>query len=402
MYKYLPFLLPAIIFTACSTSEDPSPSHDYGEDVIQFGTPQIKIASHGSRAALMNAVTPKTIFGVLGYCVPYQLGEDIPDYQGGNSEWLSKKKLSHADVMYREPLFYDGSKCVYSSDGVSFNEPKRWYTPTTAGNVETGRFLYSFIAYHPFGTLSNGGGFTVSPENAVTRSIPRLSYTMPYPGGGDIDKTILDPDATADAMIAACMDHTASQGAVRFEFRHILTGLRLQINNFNTVQEGSNANTVTIHSLTLKGNYYRTAEIDFSPADPVMTVGDQTYSGTFTFIDRDENFAPQTARVVGATADNEQGTVILLLPKPDAKAGSSTSAIPYLGTNKTITVEYSYGGDGKRVTKKIENFTLGRIPEQGTCYTINLNFIGNQLLLMFTADAIEYWEAGSDNDIIIN
>lgn len=403
MYKYLSFLLPALLLTACSAADDPTPSVEYGADVISFGAPRMTMDAHGTRAALMNAVTPNTVFGVLGYCVPYQLGSDVPDYRGGNSDWLTKKALSHADVMYREPLFYDGVKCVYSSDGVQFNRPKRWYTPDRAGGVETGRFLYSFVAYHPFGTLAQGGGFSVAPADDVTRGIPKLGYTMPYAAGGDLDGTMLDPDASADAMIATCFDHSASQGAVQFEFRHLLTGLRLQINNYNAVQEGSDANTVTIHSLTLKGSFYRTAEIDFSPADPVMTVGNETFSGTFRFIGDggEERFAPNSARVVGSTPDNEQGTVLLLLPKFDASADGATSAVPYLGTQKTITVEYSYEG-GERVTKEIRNFSLGRIPEQGTCYTINLNFIGDQLLLMFTADAIEYWEEGSDNVIIIN
>lgn len=403
MYKYLSFLLSALLLSACSAADDPVPSIDYGADVISFGTPRTTRSAHGTRAALMNAVTPNTVFGVLGYCVPYQLGTDTPDYRGGNSDWLTKKALSHADVMYREPLFYDGVKCVYSSDGVQFNEPKRWYTPDRAGGVETGRFLYSFLAYHPFGTLAQGGGFSVSPSDSGARGIPKLNYTMPYAAGGDMDNDVLDPDASADAMIATCFDHSASQGAVQFGFRHLLTGLRLQINNYNAVQEGSDANTVTIHSLTLKGNFYRTAEVDFSPADPVMTVGDQTFSGTFRFIGPDgaQRFAPKSAKVVGATPDNEQGTVLLLLPKFDAVADGATSAVPYLGTQKTITVEYSYEG-GEHVTKEIRNFSLGRIPEQGTCYTINLNFIGDQLLLMFTADAIEYWEDGSDNVIIIN
>lgn len=404
MYKYLSFLLSALLFCACSATDDPTPSGTYGDDVVAFGTPRITVEGTRTRAALMNAVAPNTVFGVLGYCIPYQLGTDTPDYRGGNSDWLTKKALSHADVMYREPLFYDGVKCVYSSDGVRFNEPKRWYVRERAGGVETGRFLYSFVAYHPFGALARGGGFSVSPADDRTRGVPKLSYTMPYAAGGDMDNDTLDPEASQDAMIATCFDHSASQGAVQFEFHHLLTGLRLQINNYNALnRDDPRANTVTIHSLSIKGNFYRTAEVDFSPADPVMSVGDQTFSGVFRFIgpDGEERFAPQSARVVGATPDDPQGTALLLLPKFDATADGATSAIPYLGTQKTITVEYSYEG-GERVTKEIRNFSLGRMPEQGTCYTINLNFIGDQLLLMFTADAIEYWEEGSNNVIIIN
>ena len=403
MCKYLSSLFAALLLAACSAADDPMPSGGYGGDVISFGTPRVSLEESRTRAELMNSLAPRSVFGVLGYCIPYQLNEDVPDYRGGNSDWLTKKSLSHADVMYCEPVFFDGARCVYSSDGATFNRPRRWYADDDTGGVETGRFLYSFVAYHPYGAVGQGGGFAVSPADALTRGVPKLTYTMPYDAGGDAARA-LDPDASADAMIAACFDHSSSQGTVQLEFRHLLTGLRLQINNYNAVdRDDPQANTVTIHSLTLSGDFYRTAEIDFSPADPVMSVGDETFSGTFRFIGQDggEQFAPNSARVVGSTPDNEQGTVLLLLPKFDARAEGATSAVPYLGMRKTITVEYSYP-DGVRVTKVIPDFSLGRVPEQGTCYTINLNFIGDQLLLMFTADAIEYWEEGSNNVIIIN
>ena len=405
MYKFLSCILSALLFVACSSEDDPSggASPDYGGDAISFGVPAVKTDRSVTRAVLMNAIEPHTVFGVLGYCVPYQLAADRPDWQGGNSDWLTKKSLAHADVMYREPVFYDGVKCVYSSDGTRFNRPKHWYTPQETGLTNTGRFLYSFIAYHPYGLLAEGGGFSFSPADDATRGIPKLTYTMPYRSGGSLSD-VLDADAAEDAMIAASFDHSSTQGAVQFEFRHLLTGLRLQINNYNAADAANpRANTVTVHSLSVEGDFYRTAEIDFPPADPAMSVTGETFSGTFRFVGAADGLqvAPNSARVVGATTDAPQGTVLLLLPKFDAAAGGATSSIPYLGTRKTIEIEYSYEGKD-RVTRRIENFSLGRVPEQGTCYTINLNFIGDQLLLMFTADAIEYWESGSDNDIIIN
>jgi len=405
MYKSLSYMLSALLLAACSSIDDPTEGivPDYDSDAIRFGVPTIAMDGHSTRATLMNTVAPHTVFGVSGYCVPYQLTEDTPDWQGGNSDWLTKKSLVHADVMYREPVFYDGVKCVYSSDGTHFNRPKHWYTPQETGLANTGRFLYSFVAYHPYRTLAEGGGFSVTPTDETTRGIPKLTYTMPYRAGGNRSDA-LDADASEDAMIALCLDHSATQGAVPFEFRHLLTGLRLQINNYNAEDATDpRARTVTIHSLSIEGDFYRKAEIDFSPADPVMSVTDDTFSGKFIFIGAgdEQQFAPNSARIVGATNDNPQGTVLLLLPNPDARAADATSSVPYLGTNKTIEIEYAYEGQS-RVKRRIENFSLGRIPERGTCYTINLNFIGDQLLLMFTADAIEYWEGGSDNEIIIN
>lgn len=402
--KYLVYSLPLLFLHAACSSEDAATEGEwpgYGNNDITFAAPAIAMDALTTRATLMNSITQNTIFGVLGYCVPYQLEQDVYNWQGGTSEWLTKKNLVHADIMYCEPIFYDGSKCVYSQNGVDFNRPKEWYSRQTAGGAtNTDRFLYSFIAYHPFSP-----GFTVSPASAGTRGIPKLTYTMPYAEGDNVN-TELDPEEAKDVMIAAVFDHAPTQGAVQLEFRHLLTGLRLQINNYNQPMAGDpNANAVTIHSLSMNGHFYRVGEVDFTPADPTLTVTDKMYSGTFHFIKEgganELTVSPNSAAIVGTTPDNQQGTTLLLLPKLDAQAGSATSAVPYLGTDKNITITYSYSGQAKK-TAQITNFSLGRVPEQGTCYTINLNFIGNQLLLMFTADDIEYWENGSDNNIIIN
>lgn len=401
-YKYLIYTLPLFLLqTSCSPDDNTADNGQtvYGIHDITFAAPTIEMDTPLQRATLMNSITKNTVFGVLGYCVPHQLSGTAFDWQGGFSEWLTKRSLVSADVMYCEPIFYDGNKCVYSSDGSTFNRPKKWYTPQEADGADTDRFLYSFIAYHPYSP-----GFSVSPDNAAALGIPKLTYTMPYPAGNDTPGE-LDQEAAKDVMIASTFDHAPTQGAVHLNFKHLLTGLRLQINNYNPPVAGDpDAHTVTIHSLSISGHFYRVGEVDFTPADPTLTVTDETYSGTFRFIREDApvpfTVAPNSAALVGATETDEQGTTLLLLPKLDAQAGATT-AVPYLGTEKNITITYSYHGEAQR-TGRIENFSLGRIPEPGTCYTINLNFIGDQLLLMFTADDIEYWENGSDNDIIIN
>lgn len=397
---YLSFALLAVFTAACSPmdDEDNKLTGENGDDVIRFAAPVIDmgVSTTPTRATLMNTVTPQTTFGVLGYCVPYQLGENTPDYRAGISEWLTKKELAHADVMYEEPIFYDGEKCVYTNHATDKSLPKRWYTPTAEHNEPTGRFLYTFIAYHPF--AQTNGGFDVTPTDAVTKGIPKLHYTMPYPTGNDLTVP-LDIDAAQDVMWATVFDHTSTQGAVTFAFKHLLTGLRFQINNLNTDAKKA----VKIHNLAIEGRFYRVAEIDFKPADPTMSVTDDRYAGTFHFLQgANVEIAANTTQVIGANTPEDQGTAILLLPKFDAQAPSGTSSVPYLGSDKSIIITYSYPGDTQPTTKRIENFSLGRIPDQGTCYTLNLNFIGSEILLMFTADSIEYWEAGSDNEIIIN
>lgn len=396
---YLSFALLAMFTAACSSMDDENKilPNEYGDDVIRFAAPVIdmSVSTTPTRATLMNTITPETTFGVLGYCVPYQLGENnqTPDYRAGISDWLTKKELAHADIMYKEPIFYDGEKCVYANHETDLSLPKRWYTPTAEHNEPTGRFLYTFIAYHPF--KQTDGGFTVTPTDAITKGTPKLHYTMPYPSSNNLTAP-LDINAAQDVMWATVFDHSSTQGAVTLAFKHLLTGLRFQINNFNTKK------AVTIHELAIEGRFYRVAEIDFKPADPTMSVTDDRYAGTFHFLQgKKVEIAANTTQVIGANTPEDQGTAILLLPKFDAKAPSGTSSVPYLGSDKSIIITYSYPGEPQK-TKRIENFSLGRIPAQGTCYTLNLNFIGSEILLMFTADSIEYWEAGSDNEIIIN
>lgn len=407
--KYLFPLWLAFAFSACS-SESGCPDEitpDYGDDVIRFSAPVISMDAPevSTRATLLNQVTENTTFGVFGYCVPYAInGNNQPSWGDATTEWVGKKEHSHADVMYNEPIFYDGAKCVYTKHAGDNTLPKRWYTKadlpegTPSANLRFEQFLYTFIAYHPYAANASDG-FSIVPGDKTTRGIPKLTYTMPYAESSSLNNE-LDIEAAKDVMWALKADHMPGSGAVELEFRHVLTGLRLQVNNYNPTNDAED-NTVTIHSIAMEGHFYHSATIDFAPAIPVMKVNDDRYSGTFHFLKDDANLklAPTSSRLIG-TPEKADGTTILLLPNADASASGVNDAVPYLGTDKTITVTYTY--HGTRTTKHVRNFSLGRIPEQGICYTLNLNFVGDQLLLMFTADSIEYWEPGSNNDIIIN
>ena len=410
--KYLLFALLAFSLPGCSSVDDGRDgiTPEYGDDVIRFAAPTIVMAAPevGTRATLLNTVTENTTFGVFGYCVPYSPTEDKANWANGVTEWAGKKNFSHADVMYNQPIYYDGDKCVYRGHEADSDLPRHWYTQADAGadaskaTINFEQFKYTFIAYHPYNQQGEGG-FGIQPADATTRGVPKLSYTMPYSANTDRSRE-LDIEAVEDVVWAMKTDHLPGSGAVELEFQHVLTGLRLQVNNYNP-EDDSGANTVTIHAITLEGDFYRSATIDFAPASPEMTVSDDRYSGTFHFLrDVAWEVPANSGKVVGSIpGKTDAGTAILLLPNADAKASDSApnDPIPYLGANKTITVTYSYPDKGQQ-TKHVRNFSLGRIPEQGVCYTLNLNFVGNQLLLMFTADSIEYWEAGSDNDIIIN
>lgn len=405
--RYLFFILATFAIPACSSENDGSDLiPEYGSDVIRFAVPTIALGAPEvrTRSTLLNAVTQNTTFGVFGYCVPYSVSSDQPNWLDGITEWAGKKEYSHADVMYNQPVFYDGDKCVYRGHETDPDLPKHWYTRRDYnGNINFEQFKYTFIAYHPFD--QEKGGFSVTPVNANARGVPKLTYTMPYTAGGNHSRELAIDDVK-DVMWAMKTDHMCGLGAVRLEFQHVMTGLRLQINNYNLADPNdANARKVTVQSIALEGDFYHSATIDFAPAMPEMTVSNERYAGTFYFLkatDSPLEIPANEIRVVGSTPENPDGTVILLLPNAAATASGATDAVPYLGENKTITITYKYEGDATPTTKHIRNFSLGRIPESGICYTLNLNFIGDQLLLMFTADSIEYWEPGSNNDIIIN
>lgn len=175
--KCLAYTLPLLfLHAACSpediTTKDEWPGYDSND--ITFATPTIIMDNVTTRATLMNSITHNTVFGVLGYCVPYQLESEQPNYRGGTSDWLVKKSLSHADVMYKEPIFYDGAKCVYSENGTAFNEPKHWYTSDETKVTNTDLFQYTFIAYHPYNhSETSGHGFSITPADQKTREIGR-------------------------------------------------------------------------------------------------------------------------------------------------------------------------------------------------------------------------------------
>lgn len=396
IYKKTAYTLLLLLLHAACTSEDVMTENgesEYNSQDIVFAAPTIQMDATETRATLLNSFPAKTAFGVLGYCVPRQPGNNNPDWQGGNANWVAKKGLVCADVMYKEPVFYDGKQCFYSNDGTQFNTPKHWYNRQDVGisTINPSLFLYSFIAYYPYTAQ-----FTFNPSSATTIGAPKVTYTMPY--NGTNITTRRDPSLVQDVMVASVFDHASAAGSVPLRFKHLTTGLRLQINNYNQPdQNNPGSKDIIINSLSIRGEFYKTGTIDFSFADPKMTVGDDTYSGTFHFI---ESSAPQTvpANSSAKVPSDDAPTTLLLLPKLDASAGGSES-VPYLGRNKTISIGYTYNGNSRTAT--IENFSLGRTPNQGTCYVLNLNFIGDDLLLMFTADGIEYWEEGSDNDIII-
>ncbi|MBD5375013.1 MAG: fimbrillin family protein [Bacteroides sp.] len=395
------------LLSGCTSDGDgPEPV----DNIIEFDVPSVVLGEPEelSRAQRLDVLPAGEVFGVSGYCVPLSGGEDLkPDYNAAGAYWTAKNRNSIADVMWNQPIKFDGTKCVYrDAEGTTYYHPAHWYISAGSTHADPADFRYTFIAWHPYG----GDYFTPSEKGAV--GTPQIGFTMPFNPG---DNGELDPTKVKDAMVAQTVDrlrNVDNVGTVPLRFRHILCGLRFQINNFNTSQE------VIVRSLALSGSFYRSATISFAGTSPVVVVkGDETigggdegegaeepeiddtpgideddmYSGTFRFLSEDDSsddvtVVPNSGIIAGATPGSDghsDGVAVLLLPHFEGETDRS-----YLGRSKRIHIKYTF--EGKEGDKTID-FTLNRRPVAGTLYTVNLNFVGNQLMVTFTDDANNSW-----------
>ena len=403
--KHLHIVALAAALALASCSGDAPDAPDTDANIITFSRPLVISPDDDSRANLINSkLRDGESFGVMGYCIPMRVNNTAEfEPTSGSSVWEVKKSLITPDVLNRAELKVAGNGCFYTGTA------GLWYTAShknVDGKADPSAFRYTFIAYYPY-----GGRFEVTSEKGNNLGAPSLKYTVVYghptddPHGNGVgsdttpaaDRIERHPDATTDAMYAITTDHVRASGAVDLRFRHIMSGISVQLNNYSETED------ITVNSVTLDGGFYSTATISFAPSDPEITVGDEKYYGKFQFLETEGTGAnrtvkpltvpKQSALTAGANLDKPAGTVVLLLPNANGGRGK------YLGEDKHITVNYTYKG---QELNKVVYFDLGRVPQAGTNYRLNINFLGDQILLMLTANGIEYWQEGSDNDIIIN
>lgn len=80
----------------------------------------------------------------------------------------------------------------------------------------------------------------------------------------------------------------------------------------------------------------------------------------------------------------------------------------YLGPGTTapqLVLDYTlYNEQNNTIVAEYNNVTTSfnpANPAAGVRYTVNLNFVGNEFILVFTPEG-DAWEGDHDNDIIIN
>ncbi|MDE6652469.1 MAG: fimbrillin family protein [Paramuribaculum sp.] len=350
-----------LMFSAC---EDNAPDSDTG-DIILFSSPAVAVES-SSRAELVQSALPEgSVFSVYGYCIPLidnqgGTSDDRFNPTGGEEAWNAKKDLITPDVINGAELKVDRLGCYYTGT------PARWYTPNNPRvrkEADPVDFKYSFIAFAP-----SGENFGITHPLA---GAPTLSYKVSYP-------------CEEDAMYSFLTDHKREWGAVDLQFRHILTALSVQFNNYNRDED------IVVNSLELEGDFYTDASIDFSEPDPTVRVNDGALAAATM------QFVSQPVTVAREASAKGQDTFFVL-------ANSHGTESNYLGSSKVLRGSITYKGQtiDIRIPKEGSNFNFGRVPLPGVNYTLNINFIGNDIMLMLTADDVEYWESGSDSNTII-
>ena len=394
---YLWMAVTACLLAACQADEWPGTVPEATDDVIRFGVPTIHVEAD-TRSTTYDALPVGGQFGVLGYCVPYELGgQSALDYGSGASLWGAKFRLCPPSVFYKQAVTVtDGNYCSYATD---VNNLKHWYADGHGLNGEgisevtnADEYRYTFFAYYPF-----DGAFTVdAPTSETAYGAPKFTFTMPQ--AGDNLSTPLDHSITPDAMFAQpAYNYRRTQGSVNFTFSHLLTALGFEVNNFSKYK-------LTIHSITLSGRFFRQIVLDFSQTG-TLSAGTYSfpanyYTGTYTILSGDLPLNPVEGQesvssgLLPKNADGE-GEHILLISGESPYFGPDNS-----GNNQVkVNIDYTFG-DGISPEQRTESYARPETfaPTPGTKYTAQLNFVGNAFVLQFVVDNSEMWENGGSDD----
>lgn len=349
--------------TACQ-KEDALDVALFSEEPIRFDVPSILsgVEVRSLSRAPVDMFPTNGSFGVLGYCLANYDGSTELNPTTGPTPWVSKAVLCTPHLFYKTEVKYNGTACYYTG------QQQRWYEPSD--------YLYTFLAYYPYSDTY----YTVTPTTQSGIGTPSLTFTMPF-SGGDVSTT-LDIENIPDAMAAAAIDVTRQEGNVKLEFNHLLTGINFTVNNYNQ------SNDLVIHGLRVSGEFYRSLKIHLSKG---LEYPSETFKGTFTFLDQNDD-SDDVVVEHQKTAIRIGNKSLLLVSNLSQEARPN-----YIGNNINIYIDYSFMG--KRVNNKEIPLPTGYLPQGGTLYTVEMNFIGNALILNFVVDNNQVWENGGDSEI---
>lgn len=403
--RYFDYMLPvaAAVLLALPTSCD---NKDEGllsdnSPYIEFGTQELSVETRAadSDPTMRNEFKPGDSFGVFGYCVPLNVSTGQPDYTSGSSYWSVKMNNAVPDVFLnqRVTLTESGSwQYDWENTGsvpTTYN-PKYWYAEgkDTENNensaiTNTKDYRYDFFAYTPY----DANVFSwEKPLNATDKGASCVKVTIPQQNGNDD----MDPDDTPDAMLAVIHNYNkAVNSKLSFTFSHVFTALGFEVNNFSNQD-------LKIHSVKLSGTFWKSLTVDFT--DNHYTYHPtETYKGTFVLFDetRDGELtleAPTGDKTVTSSPSPIGGKYLRLLSGgfDPATGKPSSSYNNYLGEDVAVEISYTFGGTSATFSTPRPGTFL---PQSGTQYTAQLNFVGNAFVLQFIVDNGEIWEDGGSD-----
>lgn len=378
------FTAPLLLAASCSDEPSGQTSPDPGRYIL-FAPPALTLQSNSSRS-LERSLSGD--FTVYGYCAPQDI-KNQADISWGNAaaSWNDKSGFVTPRVFSEQRVSAEG-KYALAGGGLRAWESQSPYD-------EKG-FKYSFIAHYPAGE----GVFSMNKKMAdgavAAMGVPELTFTMPFSYASPLE--MLDADLVPDAMVAAVFDLQKSGTAVKFRFEHLLSSFRFMVNNYTNLR-------LEIKRVELIGSFYRSAKVNFKTTTPEHSVGTDMYSGTYSLLDESQ-FVPAQGSAgdyLGASeANNNEGVTLKLL------AGLNPDKLPdydYLGSGIMLVMDYTLYEPGStepvhEYTNVTTNFLPGQ-PKAGVRYTVNLNYLGNEFVLVFLPET-DVWEGDEDNDIIIN
>lgn len=391
-------LAAAVAFAACEQEEPAFRPHP--AEYITFGMPALTVETRAATDGFHDDYPLGEPFGVLGYCLSYELGSNTElNPNSGTGSWALKKEMAPPAVFYNR-------RVNVSANGVcTYDNPRRWYSDGTGNEgisdalTNTDDFRYSFFAFYPFDTNPDdgNGGFRITPAAANEAGAPVFTYCMPFSGNNA--NAALDDTRTPDPMLAMETDMRRGDGMVNFNFNHILIGLGFQVNNYSQVQDNNttgpkDGQDLTLYSIKLQGTFYRTVTVDFTGGSGASVSysdsNDGLYSGTYTLFDS------AGGTVIPWQQDGSAGS-ISLEPEKYIRLLAGIESLGFLGPNgqeRRLLVKYRFGdGDVKEEPlERPSNFN----PRPGTRYTAQLNWVGDAFVLIMEGD--ETWEDGEASD----
>ena len=395
-----------LVAVACSKEAGTAPV--WSDDYIRFGVPRVTVETKaGTDGGCIDGYLPGgASFGVLGYCLAYNLGTTTYNSNSGTSLWGVKSNLCPPSVFYNEQVTMDATGAY-----ATYGSPKKWYTDGNGNEgledinlADTDEFQYTFYAYYPYdGSLNDGSGFSITPESATVAGSPKITYTMPYSDNkGEIENFETE---VPDAMMAVTYNVQRDRRMVDFNFFHITTALGFQVNNYSQVGEtveddGDKGVDLRIYSIKLTGTFFRSVTADMSESAVNITYdADDTYQATFVLFENEDGTVIPWQQDGSAAISMEPEKYVRLL------AGNSEKGVFGPSNDVSVVVDYELGENERK--EKAELRPGSFVPSPGTRYTAQLNWVNDAFVLIMQPDNGDLWEDGEaddgkeDNDDII-